>query len=44
LIRELAVVVTLLPFVFTARPDQAEQVSARKYPRAPLPSRRRSES
>jgi hypothetical protein len=44
LIRELAVVVALLPFVFTARPDQAEQVSARKYPRALLPSRRRSES
>jgi hypothetical protein len=42
LIRELAVVVTLLPFVFTAR--EAEPVSARKYPRVPLLSRPRSES
>jgi hypothetical protein len=44
LIRELAVVVTLLPFVFTARATEAEPVSERKYPRALLPSRRRSES
>jgi hypothetical protein len=44
LIRELAVVVTLLPFVFTARATQPEPVSERKYPRARLPSRRRSES
>jgi hypothetical protein len=41
LIRELALVLTLLPFVIAAR---AEPASARKYPRARLPSRRRSES
>jgi hypothetical protein len=46
LIRELAVVMTLLPFVFIARATraEAEPASARKYPRAPLPFRRRSES
>jgi len=44
LIRELALVLTLLPFVLAARVTPAEPASARKYPRARLPSRRRSES
>jgi hypothetical protein len=44
LIRELALVLTLLPFVLAARATPAEPASARKYPRARLPSRQRSES
>ena len=44
LIRELAVVVTLLPFVFVARATPAEPASAHRYPRARLPSRRRAGS
>ncbi|MCW2977473.1 MAG: hypothetical protein JWM06_2754 [Actinomycetia bacterium] len=41
LIRELALVLTLLPFVLAARTSPAEPASAHKYPRALLPSRRR---
>ena len=44
LIRELALVLTLLPFVLAARATPAEPASARRYPRARLPFRRRSES
>ncbi len=44
LIRELALVLTLLPFVLAARATPAEPAFARKYPRARLPFRRRSES
>jgi hypothetical protein len=44
LIRELALVLTLLPFVLAARANPAEPASARRYPRARLPFRRRSES
>ena len=44
LIRELALVLTLLPFVLAARATPAEPASARRYPRARLPSRQRSES
>jgi hypothetical protein len=44
LIRELALVLTLLPFVLAARATPAEPGSARKYPRARLLSRQRSES
>lgn len=44
LIRELAPVLTLLPFVLATRSTPAGQVFARRYPRARLPSRRRSES
>jgi hypothetical protein len=44
LVRELAIVLTLLPFVFTARPAAEEPASARRYPRARLPFRQRSES
>ncbi|HEY8703367.1 MAG TPA: hypothetical protein VIL98_01345 [Gaiellaceae bacterium] len=43
LIRELALVLTLLPFVLAARAP-AEPASARKYPRARLPFRQRSGS
>ena len=41
LIRELALVLTLLPFVLATRPTPAEPASARRCPRAPPPSRRR---
>jgi hypothetical protein len=44
LIRELALVLTLLPFVLAARATPAEPGSARKYPRARLLSRQRLES
>jgi hypothetical protein len=45
LIRELAIVLTLLPFVLAARgATPLEQSSERRYPRARLLSRRRSES
>jgi hypothetical protein len=44
LIRELALVLTLLPFVLAARPTPQEPAFERKYPRARLPFRRRSES
>jgi hypothetical protein len=44
LIRELALVLTLLPFVLAARPTSAEQGFAHKYLRARLPFQRRSES
>lgn len=44
LIRELALVLTLLPFVLAANATPAEQASARKYPRARLPFRQRPES
>jgi hypothetical protein len=44
LIRELALVLTLLPFVLAARASPAEPASAHKYPRALLPSRQRSGS
>jgi hypothetical protein len=44
LIRELAPVLTLLPFVLATRSTPVGQEFARKYPRARLPSRRRSES
>jgi hypothetical protein len=44
LFRELALVLTLLPFVFAARSTPEDQASERRYPRARLPSRRRSES
>ena len=44
LIRELALVLTLLPFVLAARASPVEPASARRYPRARLPSRRRSRS
>ena len=44
LIRELALVLMLLPFVLAARATSVEPPSARKYPRARLPSRQRSES
>jgi len=44
LIRELALVLTLLPFVFAARASRAEPASARRHPRARPPSRPRSES
>lgn len=44
LIRELAIVLTLSPFVIVARASPAEPESARRYPRARLPFRRRSES
>jgi len=45
LIRELALVLTLLPFVLAARATTpVEPASARKYPRARLPFRQRSES
>jgi hypothetical protein len=44
LIRELALVVTLVPLVLATRRNPAESSSARKYPRAPLPSPQRSES
>jgi hypothetical protein len=43
LIRELALVLTLLPFVLAARAP-VEPASGRKYPRARLPFRQRSES
>jgi hypothetical protein len=44
LIRELALVLILLPFVLAARGNPEESPSAHKYPRAPLPSPQRSES
>ena len=44
LIRELALVLTLLPFVLVARVTPAESASVRKYPPAHLPFRQRSES
>ena len=45
LIRELALVLTLLPFVLAAQTTTpAEPASARRYPRARPPSRQRSES
>ncbi len=44
LIREVALVLTLLPFVFKASTAPADAASARKYPRARLPFRPRSES
>jgi hypothetical protein len=44
LIRELALVLVLLPFVLVARGSPAEQPSGRKYPRARLPFRQRSRS
>jgi hypothetical protein len=44
LIRELAPVLMLLPFVLATRSTPVGQEFARKYPRARLPSRRRSES
>jgi hypothetical protein len=44
LIRELALVLTLLPFVLATRGNPAEPSSARRYPRARLLSRQRSES
>ena len=44
LIRELALVLTLLPFVLAARSTPEDPASARRYPRAPLLSRRRSGS
>ncbi len=44
LIRELALVLTLLPFVFATRSTAPDPASARRYPRAPLPFRRRSGS
>jgi hypothetical protein len=44
LIRELALVLTLLPFVLAAKERPAEPPSARRHPRARLPSRQRSES
>jgi hypothetical protein len=43
-IRELAVVLTLAPFVIAARPAPEDAPSAHRYLRARLPSRRRSES
>jgi hypothetical protein len=44
LIRELALVLTLLPFVLATRATSAEPASAHKYPRAPRLFRQRSES
>jgi hypothetical protein len=49
LIRELAIVLTLVPFVLAVRvsavaASPAEGASGRRYPRVRLPSRRRSES
>jgi hypothetical protein len=44
LIRELALVLTLLPFVLAARETTLEPAFERKYPRARLPSLRRSGS
>jgi hypothetical protein len=44
LIRELALVLTLLPFVLAARETTLEPAFERKYPRARLPSLRRSRS
>jgi hypothetical protein len=44
LIRELALVLTLLPFVLAARATTLEPAFERKYPRARLPSLRRSGS
>ncbi len=44
LIRELALVVTLIPFVLATRTSSAEPVSARRSPRALPLSRQRSES
>jgi hypothetical protein len=44
LIRELALVLILLPFVLASRAAPEDSSSARKYPRAPLPSPQRSES
>ncbi len=41
LIRELALVLALLPFAFVTRSSPAEPASERRYPRAPLPFRRR---
>ena len=44
LMRELALVLMLLPFVLAARAIPEEPSFARRYPRAPLPSPQRSES
>ncbi|MDX6569854.1 MAG: hypothetical protein QOH15_2432 [Gaiellales bacterium] len=44
LIREVALVLMLIPFVLAARATPEESSSARKYPRAPQPSPQRSES
>jgi hypothetical protein len=44
LIRELALVVTLVPFVLATRTTGESSASVRKYPRARLPFRQRSES
>jgi hypothetical protein len=44
LFRELALVLTLLPFVLAARATPEEPGSERRYLRARLPSRQRSES
>jgi hypothetical protein len=44
LTRELALVLVLLPFVFAVRATASDRPSARRYPRAPLPSRQPPES
>lgn len=44
LIREVALVITLLPFVFAASSRAADPPSGHRYPQAPLPSGRRSGS
>jgi hypothetical protein len=44
LIRELALVVTMVPFALATRTSPTDAASERRYPRAPLPSRQRSES